>query len=491
MDFFARYKRMKGFSVIFPLGLDRNGLPIEMGAEKKYNVSAFKLGREKFLEYCEKLLKETSLESTDSFAKLGISFTSYKQSDEIGAVYLTDSPEYRSLTQSTFIDLYKKGLVYEDARINNWDPKLQTTIADSEIDYRDIPSTFNDVKWKVKETGEEIIIATTRPELICTCGMVIYNPKDERYSHLQGKTAISPIFGKEVPIQEHPLAQIDKGSGLVMMCSAGDLSDIQFFREMNLVPTIAINQNGTMNSHAGLLQGLKVKEARAKIIEELKKEKLLVKQTQITHSTPISERSGAEIEFIEMPEFYLKQLEFKEELRKIANKINFYPAESKKILDTWIDSVSIDWPISRRRFYATPIPLWHSKDLVAVPNPGKYYQPWKESPPKDAEVFKNGEMIGKIKDFPKETWKGEERIFDTWMDSSISELFMLKYKENPEFFKKAFPATLRPQGKEIVRTWLYYTLLRGYLETKKPCFEDVWIHQHILDEKGRRRCQSL
>jgi len=491
MDFFARYKRMKGFSVIFPLGLDRNGLPIEMGAEKKYNVSAFKLGREKFLEYCEKLLKETSLESTDSFAKLGISFTSYKQSKDIGSVYLTDSPEYRALTQSTFIELYKKGLIYEDARINNWDPKLQTTIADSEIEYKDIPSTFNDVKWKVKETGESIIIATTRPELICTCGMVIYNPNDERYQHLNGKTAISPIFGKEVSIQEHPLAQIDKGSGLVMMCSAGDLSDIQFFREMNLSPTIAINKDGTMNAHAGLLQGLKIKDARTKIIEELKKEKLLVKQSQIVHSTPVSERSGAEIEFIEMPEFYLKQLEFKDELRKISNKIKFYPIESKKILDSWIDSVSIDWPISRRRFYATPIPLWHSNDLTALPNPGKYYQPWKESPEKDYEVFKNEELVGKVKDFPKAKWTGEVRVFDTWMDSSISELFILKYKENPSFFKKAFPATLRPQGKEIVRTWLYYTLLRGYLETKSPCFEDVWIHQHILDEKGRKMSKSL
>src|SRR3989338_166156 len=255
-DFFARYKRMKGFEVIFPLGLDRNGLPIEMGAEKKFGISAFEIGREKFLEYCEKLLEETSEESTDSFAKLGISFTSYKQGEHVGAVYLTDSPEYRALTEATFIDLYKKGLIYEDNRINNWDTKLQTTVADSEIEYKDIPSTFNDVKWKVKETGEEIIIGTTRPELLCACGMVIFNPQDKRYSHLKGKTAISPIYKKEIPIQSHPLAQIDKGTGLVMMCSAGDLSDIQFFREMNLIPKIAINKDGTMNQHAGVLQGL-------------------------------------------------------------------------------------------------------------------------------------------------------------------------------------------------------------------------------------------
>ncbi len=491
MDFFARYKRMQGFEVLFPLGLDRNGLPIEMGAEKKFGITSFVVGREKFIEYCEKLLAETSVESIDSFAKLGISFSSYKQGKSIGSVYLTDAPEYRSVTQATFIELYKKGLVYEDNRINNWDPKLRTTVADAEIDYKELPSNFNDIKWKIKETGEVVVIGTTRPELICACGMVIFNPKDERYTHLEGKTAISPIFEEEIPISAHPLAQIDKGTGLVMMCSAGDLSDIQFFREMGLKTKISINQNGTMNERAGFLQGIKIKEARQKIIETLKEKGLLVKQVPITHRTPISERSGAEIEFIEMKEFYLKQLEFKEDLRTIAKKINFFPPESKKILDDWIDSVSIDWPISRRRYYATPIPLWYAEDLVALPIPGEYHVPWKESPQEEAEVFKAGKRIGIVKDFPKTDWKGEERVFDTWFDSSISELVLLKYKENNEFFKRAYPASLRPQGKEIVRTWLYYTILRGYLETGKPCFENTWIHQHILDEKGRKMSKSL
>ncbi|MBU3906634.1 MAG: valine--tRNA ligase [Nanoarchaeota archaeon] len=491
MDMFARYKRMKGFEVIFPLGLDRNGLPIELATEKKFNISPFEIGREKFLEYCEKLINEGSAGTEDSFAQLGISFTSYKKGREIGSVYLTDSPEYRKLTQATFIDLYKKGLIYEDSKISNWDSKLQTTIADSEIEYKDIPSTFNHVKWKVKGTREEIIIGTTRPELICTCGMVIFNPEDEKYKHLKGKTAISPLFEKEIPIKAHPLAQIDKGTGLVMMCSAGDLSDIQFFREQNLNPVIAINKDGTMNGNAGFLKSLKVKEAREKMIDSLKKDGLLVKQEKITHRTPISERSGAEIEFIEMQEFYLKQLEFKDKIRKIAKEINFYPKFSKRILDDWIDSISIDWPISRRRFYATEIPLWYCENLVVVPLPGKYYKPWKENPPADAEVFKAGKKAGVVKDFKGKIWKGEERVLDTWMDSSISDLYILHYKEDSDFFKKSFPATLRPQGKEIVRTWLYYTLLRGFLETEKPCFKDVWIHQHLLDEKGRKMAKSL
>lgn len=492
MDFFARYKRMKEFEVLFPLGLDRNGLPIEMGVEKKYGVNPQNVSREEFLKYCEKLLDETSTESTDTFKKLGISFTSYKKGKHIGAVYWNDSSDYRALTQTTFSRLYKKGLVYQDTRINNWDPVLQTTIADSEIEYKEVNSSFNYVKWKVKETNEEIIIATTRPELICTCGMVIFNPEDERYKHLEGKTAISPIFEKEIPIKAHKSAEADKGTGIVMMCSAGDLSDVQFFRNEGLKPVIAIEKDGTMNEYAGPLKGLKVKEARKKIIETIKEKGLLEKQEQIFHRAPVSDRTKAEIEFIEMDEWYVEQLDFKKDMKKFSEDLNFYPPEAKKLLDDWIDSITIDWPISRRRYYATPVPVWYSEEgEIAIPPENTYVQPWKENPPKDAEVLdKSRKIIGKVKDFPKKKWEGDTRVFDTWFDSSISELYIANYGKDDKFFKKAYPVTLRPQGKEIIRTWLYYTLLRARHETEKIPFRDVWIHQHILDGKGYKMSKS-
>jgi valyl-tRNA synthetase len=481
MDMFARYRRMKGYNVLFPLGLDRNGLPIEMAAEKHFGVKFNEKPREEFLKLCEKLLEQSSAASVESFMRLGISFNSWNVGDNIGDMYLTDSEEYRALTQQTFIELYEQGLIYEAERINNYCPGCQTTLADSEIEYRELPSTFNEIKFKVKETGEEIVIGTTRPELIATCALVIFNPNDKRYKHLTDKTAITPIYNKEVPIKPHPAADPKKGTGLVMICSVGDLSDIRIFREMGLKPTIAIDSSGKMNKQAGFLEGLTVQQARTEIVKRLKEQGLLVGQKKIMHRTPVCERSGHPIEFIAMPEFYLKQVEFKEKMKELAHKLNFYAPKSRQILLDWIESITIDWPISRRRYYATEVPLWYCKKCgkVYVPPKGRYYRPWKEKPPVD-----------KCPSCGHPEFKGEERVFDTWFDSSTSALYILRYFHNREFFERHAPCTLRPQGKEIIRTWLYYTLLKSYLLTGKCIFKDTWINYHILDEKGNKMSKS-
>ncbi|MCX6815967.1 MAG: valine--tRNA ligase [Candidatus Aenigmarchaeota archaeon] len=480
MDMFARFHRMIDHDVLFPLGLDRNGLPIEMAAEKKFGVSLNEVSREEFIEMCRKVLEESSEESIDSYLKLGISFNSWQLGSGLGDMYFTDSREYRSLTQSTFIELWNRGLIYEDERTNNYCPGCKTTLADAEIDYEDKPSLFNDIIFTVKETGEEVIIATTRPELIASCGMVIFHPDDKKYKHLGGKTAITPLFKKEVPIKAHPFADPEKGTGLMMMCAFGDQTDIRFFREMNLKPVIVINTEGRMNENALFLKGLTVKEAREKILHDLKDAGLLVSQKKIVHRTPICERSKDEIEFIAMSEFYLKQVDLKDEMRKLADQINFFSPKSKQILLDWIESVSIDWPISRRRYYGTEIPLWYCGcGQVIVPPKGYYYQPWREGPP--------------IKQCPScgsSHFRGEERVFDTWFDSANSPLYILKWQEE-DFYRKAEPCTLRPQGKEIVRTWLYYTLLKGFLLTDKPIFRDVWIHHHIVDESGKKMSKSV
>ncbi|HIH31209.1 TPA: valine--tRNA ligase [Candidatus Woesearchaeota archaeon] len=484
MDMFARFHRMKGREILYPLGLDANGLPIEMAVEKKFNIKITETSRVDFIEYCHKLLQEHSMASTESFLRLGIGFNSWEKGNDIGDVYETDSPDYRSMTQDTFIDLWNNELIYEDERTNNYCPGCQTTIADAEIDYAELPSFFNDIKFKIKETGEEIIIGTTRPELVCTCEMICYNPEDERYKHLEGKHAITPLFNKVVPIKPDPVAQMDKGTGLMMMCSFGDVTDIRFFRDNGLKPIIAINKDGTMNENAGFLAGLSIKEAQKRFIIEADKQGLLVKQQKIKHRTPICERSKDPIEFISMKEFYLKQLNFINKMYEIAKKPRFFAEESRKILFDWINSVSIDWPISRRRYYATEIPLWYCTKCnhAHAPEKGKYYQPWKEKCPIETcpECGNTG----------KHAFRPEERVFDTWFDSSISPLYILKYSRDDDFFKKNNPCSLRPQGKEIIRTWLYYTLLKDYLLTGECIFEDVWINYHILDDQGKKMSKS-
>ena len=477
MDFFARYKRMKGYSVVFPLGLDRNGLPIEMAAEKKFKINPLEIGREKFIEYCKKILEESSFETMDSFGRMGISFSSFNFGNKIGDGYMTDSSEYRTLTQSTFYDMWKKNLIYEDKKIVNYCPGCNTTLADAEIDYEEKITNLIHTKFRVKETGEELIIATTRPELLGACVAVLFNPLDNRYKKLDGKHAITPVYNKPVKLMAHNSADKDFGSGLVMMCSFGDLTDIRFFRDEKIDPIILIGEDGKMNEKSGFLKGLKIIEARKKIILELKEKGLILKEEQIKHRAPVCERSKDQVEFIEMQEFYLKQMEFKNELLKLQKKMNFYDESSRKILEIWIESLSQDWPLSRRRYYATPIPIWKCKKCneFLLGEKGKYTEPWK---------------IEKKCPKCKERAEPETRVFDTWFDSSISELYILGYGRDNEFFKKAYPCSLRPQGKEIIRTWLYYTFLRGYLLTGKPCFKDVWINYHILDENKRKMSKS-
>ncbi len=480
MDMFARFRRMKGFSVLFPLGLDRNGLPIEVAAEKRFGVSLHGSDRRHFLSLCKQILEESSTSSVDSFLKLGISFNSWKIGTDMGDMYLTDSEDYRAMTQATFIDLWNKGLVYEDVRTNNYCPGCRTTLADAEVEYAELPSVFSDIKFQVLETGEEIIIGTTRPELIATCAMIIFNPDDARHKHLKGRTAVTPLFGKVIPIKSHPFADMEKGTGLMMMCSFGDQTDIRFFREQGLAPVIAIEQDGRMNEHAGFLKGISVRDAREEVVKRLKEKGLLVAQKKISHRTPICERSKHPIEFIAMQELYLKQVEFKDEMKRIAHEVNFYSPRSRQILLDWIESIAIDWPLSRRRYYGTEVPLWYCRCGKTVPGErGRYVQPWKEQPHRGCPECGSHDL------------RGDERVFDTWFDSSSSPLYILKWLDYPDIFGKRMPCSLRPQGKEIVRTWLYYTLLKTYLLTGKVAFKDIWINYHIVDGKGKKMSKSV
>ncbi|HSG74078.1 MAG TPA: valine--tRNA ligase, partial [Nitrosopumilaceae archaeon] len=474
IDMIARTARMKGNNVYFPIGIDRNGLPVELYTEKKYGIRMRETERGKFLELCREALDDLEAEMIQIMKSLGISgdFSNY---------YRTDSEEYRSLTQSTFIELWKKGLVYRANRPNNYDWVSGTTIADAEIIYQDLPSKLVYMRFEIKELQKSIIIASTRPELLCACKTIIVNQDDERYTELIGKKVTVPIFNHEVEIKIHHSAQKEFGSGAVMVCSYGDQNDVTLFRELKLDEVVAIGIDGRLTEVAGNYAGLKPKQARQKIIEDLEKQGFVEKIDEISHRTPVSERSKTPIEIIPMEEYYLKQLDSIEKMKKLGKEIKFYPEMHKQILMNWLESIAIDWPISRRRYYGTEIPIWYCKECSEpyVPEPGKYYRPWKDKCP-----------ISKCEKCGSSEFVGEERTFDTWIDSSVSPLFVSKFGKDEEFFKKTFPTSIRPQAKDIVRTWLYYTLLRCEQLTGQKPWSEAWIMGYGLDEKGMKMSKS-
>ncbi|MGQ0795713.1 MAG: valine--tRNA ligase [Nitrosopumilaceae archaeon] len=474
IDMIARTARMSGKNVLFPIGIDRNGLPVEMYTEKKYNIRMRETDRGEFLKLCATALDDLEAEMIEIMKNLGLSgnFSEY---------YRTDSEEYRTLTQSTFIELWKKGLVYLANIPNNYDWVTGTTIADAEITYQEIPTKLVHMKFKIKDSEKSLIVASTRPELLCACQTVIVNPDDQRYTDWVGKKITIPIVNREVEILTHPSVEKEFGSGVVMVCSYGDQNDVALFRELKLQEIVAIGKDGRMTDVAGVYTGLKVRQAREKIIEDLQNQGFVEKIENINHRTPVSERSKTPIEIIPMEEYYVKQKDSVEKIRDLGSKINFHPPMHKQILMNWLDSISIDWPISRRRFYGTEIPIWHCKKCSEphVPEPGKYYRPWRDNSP-----------ITKCTKCGSNEFVGEERTFDTWMDSSVSPLFVTKYKRDNEFFIKTYPTTLRPQSKDIVRTWLYYTLLRCEQLTGSAPWSEAWIMGYGVDEHGTKMSKS-
>ena len=493
IDVIARSQRLMGKEVYFPWGVDRNGINIEFTVEKNTGRKMKTYDRAEFLQLCEETIEEFTQAMRETASRVGLSCDFSKE-------YLTDSPEYRAVTQAIFVDLFKRGEIVEDLRPNIYDPVEGTTIADAEVERLQRMTQLVDVKWTT-ESGEDISISTTRPELICACGVVIVHPDDERYLNLVGQQIHLPVEvngrGTSVEIRAHPSVKSDFGSGVLMVCSFGDQNDVTVFRELGLLPFQAIGLDGCMTGISGPLVGMPVIEARKTVIDSLEADGRILSIENRQQEVPVSERGKNPVEIILLKEWYIRQTHKQERIAELADEINFIPPRNKQFLLDWMENISIDWPISRRRWYHTEIPIWYSEDKqkVIVPPVGTYVQPWRENPPPNSRVLdrETKEDLGDWSEMEDSLGniQGEEKVFDTWMDSSNSNLFVSGYLNDNDTFERAFPTGIRPQGKEIVRTWLYYTLLKSALLFDKPAFKNVWIDGLGMDPWGRKMSKSL
>jgi valyl-tRNA synthetase len=466
IDFVARYKRMRGYNVFFPLCFDVNGIPIEERVERKMGITRKDIDRQEFIRICNEFAEQNITAMKEQFKKLGMSMDS-------GIYYQTNSTAYRRLTQISFIKLYKNGLIYRGEKPINWCPRCMTALADAEVVYENRATKLNYIEFELDDGS--ITVATTRPELLPTCQMVAVHPEDQKAAQLVGKMVKTPLFKREVEILADESVDPEFGTGVVMVCSIGDKEDIAWIERYELEFERGIDEEGRMMSICGKYAGMKVDDARDAIINDLRSQKLLIKQDELEQSVGTCWRCGTPVEFIVMKQWFLNVLDFKNDLLHAADEIRWCPAFMKIRLEDWVNSLSWDWVISRQRYFATPIPIWECEScghVEVAEEEDCYVDPTVNPPPVDRCPNCGDDL------------KGCEDVFDTWMDSSITPLYNTYWLRDEEMFKKLYPMSLRPQAHDIIRTWAFYTILRGLLLTGEKPFREIMLDGFILAPDG-------
>ncbi len=445
-DFIARYKRMIGKNVFYPMGFDDNGLPTERLVEKVRGIRSINMERSEFVDICREIIPSFEKE----FQKL---FESIALSIDWDQKYQTISPHSQKISQMSFLDLYKKGKIVRKKSPVFWDPVDKTAIAQAEIEDKTQQGIMNYIRFRLD--NKDLIIATTRPELISACVCIFVNPEDGRYKELIGKMVVSPLFNKEIPIIADSDVAIDKGSGAVMCCTFGDMQDVYWVQRHNLEVIQCITRDGKMQN-AGFLDGLYVKQAKAAIIEKLKEANLIEKQEDVTQQVKCAERSGAPLEILSTEQWFIKVMDAKEEIIAKSNECNWHPEYMKVRLENWVNNLNQDWCISRQRHFGVPFPVWYS---TRMGEEGKILLPTHDQLPVDPS-----------RDLPHGYSRNEVRaemdVMDTWATSAVSPQISSgqiseKYSISSEKHKKLFPFDLRPQAHEIIRIWAFGTLVKA------------------------------
>jgi valyl-tRNA synthetase len=470
-DIIARYKRMTGRSVFYPFGFDDNGLPTERYVEKKLAIKGHELPRSEFIALC---IKE-SLEAAEQFKAL---WQKMGLSADWDLVYSTISDSSRAISQKSFIELFKKNYIYRKQEPALYCATCRTSVAQAELDDKETPSLFNDITFKDSD-GNDLTIATTRPELLPACAAILFNPHDVRYQKLRGKKALVPLFGHTVPLIEDDLVEIDKGSGLVMVCTFGDKTDIIWYKKHNLPYKQVIGFDGKCTENAGFLQGLKVADARTAVLEKLKENGLLTNQKPISHSVNVHERCKKEIEFVIIPQWFISILPYKQNFLEIADTINWYPAFMKSRYIDWVENLAWDWGISRQRFYGIPFPAWHCKDCSAILLAQENQLP---IDPQETAYGKPCDHCGSSNIVP------DTDVMDTWNTSSLTPYICEElYKKSSTQTNESFlPMSMRPQAHDIIRTWAFDTIVKTWMHDQTAPWKDIIISGHVLSDKKEK-----
>ncbi len=474
-EMLARYKRLRGYNIFYPFGFDDNGLPSERLVEKEQGKRAHEIGREKFSELCYETTNKYEADFKELFSKMGVS-------TDWNIHYKTVAPSTMKISQASFLDLVEKGHCYHKESPALWCNECLTSIAQAELETKTIKTTFNFINFTTVEDGEEFTIATTRPELLPAIVCVFVNPEDEKRKHLIGKTAHIPVIDVDVPIMADEKVAMDKGTGVVMCCTFGDQTDIEWWKKYKLPLKYIFTTDGKIVQTVPKYGGLKIKEARKKIIEDLQEGGYVVKIEELEHEVQTHERCGREVEYAVMKQWFIDIMNHKEDFIKIGNEINWHPSYMHARYDEWVNNIAWDWCISRQRYFGVPFPAWYCKEC------GETIFAKKEDLPVNPLVDSP-----KIEKCPKcgcTEFVPDTDIMDTWATSSVTPLINMRYGEKENFEDILKPMSLRTNASEIIRTWDFYTIVKSFYHFGQRPWNNVMISGFVMAGKGEKISKS-
>ncbi len=469
----ARHHRMLGENVYFPFGFDDNGLPTERYVEKTIKKRAQELPREKFIELCLQETAKLEEEFFDLYKKAGFSCN-------LKTHYSSIAPRTQQISQKSFIELYNKGYIREEEAPALWCTECQTACAQSELEDKDIESTFNYLKFYIEGTNDYVVVATTRPEMLCGVCCVFINPDDEKNKYLLDKKLVVPYFGYSVPVLTDELVDLQKGSGIVMCCTFGDTVDKEWQRKHKLPIKKCFTDDGKMTSLAGEFEGLKIVDARQGVIEKLKENDLLIKQESITHAVSTHDRCGTPIEIAVKKQWFIDTLSHKDELYKAGLELNWYPSNMRARYLNWVENLGWNWCISRQRYFGIPFPVWYCKDC------GKVMLADEKDLPVDP-----------LKDKPKKPCScgctefiGESDVMDTWATSSLTPQISTDLETGLGLDDSMVPMNLRPNAHDNIRVWDFYTITKSLYHFGKLPWKDLMISGYVTSSDGSKLAKS-